>query len=413
MRRILLTAGLALLVGGVAACSDGGSGGGILGTVIAPFVGTSVRADLSGQEDVFVGTLGSGTGFTFPAVRNGSYNISIQLDDPDDAVVIDLVGDDGTPLKSRTLEGTSDAFTYKHENKSQHVLGTIRPRNPFSTDIGVRQFRIAAVGSFASDKVRVNFIIAGGFDGFGQHGDLKSAADQKTFTDALMQRVQQLFDQSGIAISYEGFAYDATQVAARHPNLVGPDGQTLCSTSSSMSSTGMELVGTQDLDLWGDLGFAEGDPSFERAHGIDVFLIHHFTNDGTVGLSPRPGKLLGNGPESAVAVAAFLQAGGSLTPRTIDQIALVTAHEIGHFLGLLHTTTFDPDFRRPTRAIDDGIGDTPACTVLDDNNGDGVVGIGDGCQDEGNIMFYQSGAQTVFSAGQAKVMKQLLSAQEH
>lgn len=91
----------------------------------------------------------------------------------------------------------------------------------------------------------------------------------------------------------------------------------------------------------------------------------------------------------------------------------VLAHELGHFLGLLHTTTFDPSPSSPTRAIDDGLTDTPACTVLTDGNGDGIVGIGDGCQDEGNIMFYQAGAQTLFSPRQTEVMRTLLSIQEH
>ena len=63
--------------------------------------------------------------------------------------------------------------------------------------------------------------------------------------------------------------------------------------------------------------------------------------------------------------------------------------------------------------MDDGLADTPACTVLTDVNNDGIVGLGDGCQDEGNIMFFMAGSQLDFSASQSSVMQNLLSAQEH
>jgi len=409
MKRILL---LIFLSTGLVACGgDGGGGGG--NPIVSSGLQNAQRADLSGQSSVFDGTLGSGVTFTFPAVKDQGYLITINTNDSSDQVVLDFAGDDGTGLKSKSLD-SGETWQYTHVGKSQHVLVIVRPRNPFNTSIGVTNLTITGRGSFPEDAVHVNFVVAGKHTGYGAFGDMATTADQAAFTDAVMQKVQQHFAQTGIAISYEGFHYTGAQVAAQNNNLIGPDDMALCAAGETMSSSGFEVVQTQGLDAWGELGFAKDDPNFDRGHGINLFLVHHFTNDGTVGLSPRPGVLLGRGPDTALCVASFLQQGTTLIPRTVDEVALVVTHEIGHFLGLLHTTTFTPDPLNPTEAIDDGVQDTPECTVTTDVNGDGRVGLGDGCPDETNIMFYQSGLmQNVFSQGQSQIMRNLLSLQEH
>ncbi|MDC3379294.1 M43 family zinc metalloprotease [Planctomycetota bacterium] len=413
MRRFLLPA-VAILVTGLAACSSGSGSGGFLSGLVQPFLGSAVRADVSGQEQVFGGTLGSGLTMTFPVVTGGQYLINVSTTDTDDIVVFDVIGDDGAALRSKSVD-SGDNFLYFHEppSKSQHVLVIARPRNPVDTGIEITNLTVTAVGAHPNDKVHVNVIVAGKFSGLGLYNDLQSTQDQADFTDALMAKVNALFNQAGIAVSYEGFFYTADQVSALHPNLVGTDDQTICSTAESVNGQGFETVSTADLDLWGNLGFDAADPDFNRAHGVNLFVIHHFTNDGTVGLSPRPGTLLGKGANTAMGVAGFLQLQGVHSPRNLDQMGLVAAHELGHFLGLLHTTTFDPSGINPTRAIDDGLSDTPECTNLADNNGDGITGLGDGCPDEDNVMFYMSGAQTQFTAKQAKVMQNILASQEH
>ncbi len=414
MRRIwiptLLPTVLACGVLYSAGCSDSG-GNSLIAGIVSASLESAVRADLSGQQDIYTGDLGNGVTFTFPAVKGQVYHVDFEGEDADDEVTFDVLGDDGSGLKSKSRK-TGEVFVYTHENHSQHVLMICRPRNPLHT-IEVKKLRLRGTGTFSPDTVHVNVFVAGAFTGYGAYNDLATAADQGAFTDAVMTKVQTLFQQAGIAIRYEGFAYTADQVRQINGRLVGTDDQTICAAGESMSSTGFEVVSKEGIDAWGNLGFPATDPNFDRGHGIDVFVIHHFTNDGTVGLSPRPGMLLGNGPDTALAVGAFLQQGGSLIPRTPDQIATVLTHEIGHFLGLLHTTTFKPSPSNPTEAVDDGIADTPRCTVLSDNNNDGMVGIGDGCQDEDNIMFYQAGAQTIFSATQGQVMRNLLSLQEH
>lgn len=391
------------------ACGGGGGGGGLFSDL---FVGNAARADLSGQQSAFTGDLNAGTTITFPAIKNGLYNISVDTTDSDDEVVFDVYSEDGAHLRSKTVDAPG-SFLYTHSEPSQHVLVFVRPWNPVDLGVKIVNLTVSGSGAFPKDRFHVNFFVVGKFTGYGAHGDLVTTPDQAAFTNAVMTKVQALFAQTGATIGYEGFYYTADQLRAQHPDLIAPDDQAICAAGESVSGTGIETVSTHDLDRYAQLGFPANDLDFARAHGIDVFVVHHFTNDGTVGLSPRPGEMTGNGADTGLACSAFLQVGGQLIPRSTDQIATVLAHELGHFLGLMHTTTFDPSPSSPSRAIDDGLSDTPTCTVLTDNNADGIVGLGDGCQDEGNLMFFQSGAQTVFSSGQTDVMRALLSIQEH
>lgn len=398
----------------VAGCSGSG-GNSFTSAIVQAQLKNASTADLSGSSDAFVGTLGSGASFTFPAVKGQTYIIDATTTKPnDDQIVIEVAGADGSGLRSKTIDKQNNfSMAYKHEVQSQHVLVVVRPRDPFDTKIQITKLRVTGQGTFPENRVHLNVFVTGTFNGLGLNGDLVDPAARGAFTNALMAKVQNYYQQTGISLSFEGFSYTPDQVKAVNPGLVLSDGRTVCSAGESMSSSGFSNVDSGGLDQWGALGFAANDANFDRGHGIDVFVVHHFSKDGTVGLSPRPGTIPGNGAGTALCVGAFLQSGNTFIPRTLDEMAVVLAHEIGHFLGLLHTTTFSPDTSHPTEAIDDGLTDTPKCDILTDVNKDGRVGIGDGCPDENNIMFYQAGQQTIFTPGQSGVMKKVLSVQEH
>lgn len=405
---VLLGAGIIF-----ASCSGGGSGGGFFASTAAPLLADASQQDLSGVQSSYQGPLGNGVTSTFPVVAGVQYAIRVDTTDSADEVTIDLWSDEGTHLKSLSRK-SGETWLYTHLGQTQHTLMIVRPRNPLD-DIDVIGIFTTANGPYLKTTVHVNLIVAGKFTGFGDptYGDLTTTLEKDAFMTELMVQVNNLYSPLGIQFTSGRFSLTAAQVVAQSPTLIGPDEQALCSAGEGPSGTGFEIVNSVGLDAWAPLGFGVNEGTFANSHGINVFIVNHFTSDGTVGLSPRPGQIVGDGPDTALACAAFLQSNGTLTPRTPSQIATVLAHEIGHFLGLLHTTTFSPNFSAPTQAIDDGLADTPACTVLVDVNGDGMVGIGDGCQDEGNIMFYQAGNQVTFTNGQGTVMQTMLSIQEH
>lgn len=98
---------------------------------------------------------------------------------------------------------------------------------------------------------------------------------------------------------------------------------------------------------------------------------------GISGGAPGPQGLHGT-LGSGIAISA------SLLRRHIDMLGNVLAHEIGHFLGLFHTTEING-------AVLDPFPDTPVCPRTRDLNQDGVLSAEECAEDGGdNLMFWQS-----------------------
>ncbi len=84
----------------------------------------------------------------------------------------------------------------------------------------------------------------------------------------------------------------------------------------------------------------------------------------------------------------------------IDFLAMVLAHEVGHFAGLFHTTELDGSSFEP-------LADTASCDIARDTNADGMLD-GDECFDfDGqNIMFWAASfPDSTFSTSQRDVMR--------
>ena len=126
-----------------------------------------------------------------------------------------------------------------------------------------------------------------------------------------------------------------------------------------------------------------------RADAVHLVVVHALDDGGadvagySLGL---PGPFAANRPTAAVLVSAAPFAGPGGVDS--DEMAVTCAHEIGHYLGLYHTSERDGGAHDP-------IADTPEC-----GGGD------DACPDGDNVMFWTGGgARHVLTAGQGAVMR--------
>jgi hypothetical protein len=79
------------------------------------------------------------------------------------------------------------------------------------------------------------------------------------------------------------------------------------------------------------------------------------------------------------------------------ELGLVMAHEVGHFLGLLHTS------ERDGRVLE-SLPDTPECRQDTDANESGIITAEECSAGAGNLMFWQAQG-TEISVAQAEVLR--------
>ncbi len=134
-----------------------------------------------------------------------------------------------------------------------------------------------------------------------------------------------------------------------------------------------------DLPLLLSLSAGAGRPT------VGVFLVRSM--DVALGVSgsvPGPHGIHGTGA-SGLAIG-FDVLGDPEVPEDID-LGRVLAHEVGHFLGLFHTSEAEGLLLEP-------LPDTPACRLDRDADGDGELGVGE-CEGAGadNVMFWAAGGE--------------------
>ena len=143
------------------------------------------------------------------------------------------------------------------------------------------------------------------------------------------------------------------------------------------------------FDAYDLVGFSEyPDHGIDGALSLNLFFVERFT-DGTVGVAM--------GIPGAAGVHASLVSGVAISGEYIGvdddhnfYTAVVTAHEIGHFLGLFHTS-------EESGAEFDNLEDTPECTDFDEMWS---------CPDAKNLMFPYTDFDTIdLTADQATVMR--------
>ena len=211
--------------------------------------------------------------------------------------------------------------------------------NPIDDELEVRLYIRSGAAPTAS--IRVDFLVADG-----------AIADADI--DRMVILVGRLFAQAGVAIA------DYT---------VGP----IAMPGDIKLGTPIPLAGV-------------------REGAVHVVLVRSIDDGGgplagyALGL---PGPFDANRPNAAVLVAAGPFASPTTGSLDLAGLAVTCAHEIGHFLGLYHTSEHDGQLHDP-------IPDTPECAA------DGSAQ----CADADNVMFWTGGASRhVLSEGQGMVLR--------
>lgn len=250
------------------------------------------------------------------------------------------------------------------------------------------------------------------FDGFGTgagngaYGDLATVPQMQSFVGDLLRGVNAIWAPAGV------------QVDVGRSGLTRLTDADVVAIDPALVKNGITVLDPGDLDLnvparrWGNLGIASTDPSFGRS--LDVFLVVQAVPgpggaevkgySSGVKLRSQGGLLEGAGATHAVVLPLFDLAAN---PRPFQDVVHTLAHEMAHFLSLMHTTE--------TTFVPDDLDDTPHSTSAHDTNGNGVLDGADvrtACPDFPNLMFPVDG-QTQLTAEQGRAMRAYLAIRRH
>lgn len=149
---------------------------------------------------------------------------------------------------------------------------------------------------------------------------------------------------------------------------------------------------------------------------VNVFFVQDIENPSSarslLGVSagvPGPSALHGLSRSGvAVSMANFLAARQDGDPgEASSELSLVVAHEIGHYLGLFHTTEANGESLSGGQNGVDPIPDTPVCPDSADANSDGVLSATECASADGdNLMFWSPpNSARNLSSGQSTIMR--------
>lgn len=142
----------------------------------------------------------------------------------------------------------------------------------------------------------------------------------------------------------------------------------------------------------------------EDPFAVNLFFVQDFNEVGTLGIAagiPGPNGVAETAA-SGVIISVDTHLDGDGIVLLTDMMGETIAHEVGHQLGLFHTSEAEGDYHDP-------IADTPECTAAQDSDGDGEL-LAEECDLVGgrNFMFWtasESFPQDGVSPTQAAVLR--------
>jgi hypothetical protein len=310
--------------------------------------------------------------------------VTVELPDGIDAALIEVAGDRGqfrlaqlsTPSGRDAVE--AGGFVTRDAREVDGLVDWLYPNSPTQQleggrytlrftalgaggrvvddeDVTVRLYTRASAGAGGAIKLDVfvaDDAIAGGVD------DLAAA---------LVTRVAALYAQAGVSIA----DYTAATVRLGASDLA-LDGGRLSAPSLSMLQAALRGAGA-------------------RADAVHLVIVRGLDDggDAVAGYSlGLPGPFAAERPTAAVLVSAAPFVAPSTGALDTEGLGTTAAHEVGHYLGLYHTSERDGMEHDP-------IADTPECAAG-----------ASACPDASNVMFWTGGGgRSKLTAGQGVVMR--------
>jgi len=238
-----------------------------------------------------------------------------------------------------------------------------------------------------------------------RYGGLTTAVEAQAFLADLTAATNSVLQPTGVQLRSIGLVrLSNTEAEQAHPALFDElNGVTRAPAPADQGPR----------DAVGALGVPASDPQFGKA--LDVFLFHSPSLDSkaTSGLcdcqfmmSPLLGGVfVGAGNNHSLTMRLFAASNGNFEAAPISSLANTLAHEMGHFLGLHHTTNAGTPFSP------DGFADTPQALDLNNN---GEIDAPDSLPDSNYVMFpFSDPAKSLWSTQQANAIRGYLAIREH
>lgn len=426
VRRLFGTLAWSALIAGSSAGCGGGGGGGGGGAPGAPTTFQSlgeaapIRPDIRTGASVPMVSLQDRLthNYAFPATPGRSYTLEIDTQPSGMPILIQAaelttsgafssLPQTVTTPYSTTLVATAESTIYVSvfdENQRNLTLSKLtvladqqEPNtSSFTTIVHIAGDSFAGFSSIPENAV---------------YNNLATTTDRQRLVSDLLNGVNTIWAPTGVQINVAGSGFRSlsnAQVQAVEPSLI-QGGRTILDAG--------DMALNVPARRWGNLGIPASDPTFGRS--IDVFLVQDGVSNGVLGFSAGI-RLRGQGgiPEGAglthCLIFSLFDSGG--TPETVGTLTKTLAHELGHFLSLMHTT--ETDFQPQSWGGQDDLTDTPFSTTAHDTNGNGVLDGGDSlqaCPDFTNLMFpiAQSGGQTALTSEQGAAIRAYLAIRRH